>query len=79
MRGPKTKTWAGRLIQATGWEFVLEKKGILLCQFLLSASFGIRAVKLTFDGIDPRVEHVAMTLGCTRAGALALRPDRRLG
>lgn len=63
------QTGAGRAIQATGWNFVLEKKGIVLCQFLVSASFGIRAVKLTFDGIDPRVEHVAMTLGCTRAGA----------
>jgi len=63
------QTAAGRCIQATGWNFVLEKKGIVLCQLLVSTSFGIRAVKLTFDGIDPRVEHVAMTLGCTRAGA----------
>lgn len=63
------QTATGRAIQATGWNFVLEKKGIVLCQFLVSASFGIRAVKLTFDGIDPRIEHVAMTLGCTRAGA----------
>ena len=47
------QTGRAALIQATGWEFVLEKKGIVLCQFLVSASFGIRAVKLTFDGIDP--------------------------
>jgi molybdate transport system permease protein len=63
------RTDAGRAIQSTGWKFVLEQKGIVLCQFLVSASFGIRAVKLTFDGIHPRIEHVAMTLGCTRTGA----------
>lgn len=59
----------GSSIRATGLEFAFRHEGIVLCQFLVSASFGIRAVKLTFDGIDPRIEHVAMTLGCTRAGA----------
>ena len=59
----------GSWIRAAGLEFAFQHQGIVLCQFLVSASFGIRAVKLTFDGIDPRVEHVAMTLGCTRAGA----------
>jgi molybdate transport system permease protein len=63
------QTSAGRWIEGTGVKFVFEQKGIILCQFLVSASFGIRAIKLTFDGIDPRVEHVAMTLGCSRAGA----------
>jgi molybdate transport system permease protein len=59
----------GGWIHRLGLEFAFQPKGIVLCQFLVSASFGIRAVKLTFDGIDPRIEHVAMTLGCTRAGA----------
>ncbi len=59
----------GGWIRAAGLEFAFRHQGIVLCQFLVSASFGIRAVKLTFDGIDPRIEHVAMTLGCTRAGA----------
>jgi len=63
------QTGVGRWIEGVGLKFVFERKGIVLCQFLVSASFGIRAVKLTFDGIDPRVEHVAMTLGCTPAGA----------
>ena len=63
------QTPMGRWIHSTGLEFAFQRKGIILCQFLVSASFGIRAVKLTFDGIDPRIEHVAMTLGCTRAGA----------
>ena len=62
-------SFVGVLIREAGLQFAFRAQGIVLCQFLVSASFGIRAVKLTFDGIDPRVEHVAMTLGCTRAGA----------
>jgi molybdate transport system permease protein len=63
------QTPTGNFIEDTGLKFVFQQRGIVLCQFLVSASFGIRAVKLTFDGIDPRLEHVAMTLGSTRAGA----------
>ncbi len=63
------QTDAGRWIEAAGLKFVFQTKGIILCQLLVSASFGIRAVKLTFDGIDPRIEQVAMTLGCTHPGA----------
>jgi molybdate transport system permease protein len=63
------QTRTGRFIEDAGLEFVFQQKGIVLCQFLVAASFGIRAIKLTFDGIDPRLEHVAMTLGSTRAGA----------
>ena len=63
------QTGVGRWIEASGLEFVYQRKGIVLCQFLVSASFGIRAAKLSFDGVDPRVEHVALTLGCTRAQA----------
>ena len=63
------QTGLGHWIEERGMKFVFQRKGIILCQLLVSASFGIRAIKLTFDGIDPRIEHVAMTLGCTRAGA----------
>ncbi len=63
------QTPIGKWIEARGIEFVFQTKGIVLCQLLVSVSFGIRAIKLTFDGIDPRIEHVAMTLGSTRAGA----------
>ncbi len=60
------QTGVGRFIESSGLKFVFQRRGIVLCQFLVSASFGIRAMKLTFDGIDVRLEHVAMTLGCTR-------------
>lgn len=63
------QTPVGRWIEEEGLTFTFQKKGIVLCQLLVSTSFGIRALKLTFDGIDPRLEHVAMTLGYGRAGA----------
>jgi molybdate transport system permease protein len=63
------QTEVGRLIQRAGLEFVFQPSGIVLCQLLVSTSFGIRAMKLTFDGIDVRLEHVALTLGSSRVGA----------
>jgi len=65
------KAPVGQWIEGCGLEFFCQKKGIVLCQLLVSTSFGIRALKLTFDGIDARLEHVAMTLGYGRAGAFA--------
>ena len=41
----------------------------MLCQFFVAASYAIRSVKAAFDGIDPRLEHVSLTLGCTRASS----------
>ena len=49
--------------------FIYTRPGIVLAQFFCAVSFGVRAIKATFDGIDPRKEQVAMTLGCTRLGA----------
>ena len=63
------RTSVGLWIEDCGMKFVFQKKGIVLSQLLVSTSFGIRAIKLTFDGIDPRLEHVAMTLGYRRVGA----------
>ena len=43
--------------------------GIVLCQFLVSVSYCIRATKASFDAVDRRLEHVALSLGCSRWGA----------
>ncbi|MHC4571974.1 MAG: ABC transporter permease [Planctomycetota bacterium] len=60
----------GRWIQEnTGIEFVFQPKGIVLCQFLVSASFAIRSAKTAFDDVDQRFENVALTLGCTQGGS----------
>ena len=43
--------------------------GIVLCQFLVSVSYCIRAVKTAFDEIDKDYENIAMSLGCSKASS----------
>ena len=45
---------------------------IILAQFTVSCAFAVRTMRNTFEGIDPRQEEVAMTLGCGRSGAFWL-------
>jgi len=64
------RTSVGQWIESLpGLQFVYTPQGIVLCQFAVSASYGIRAAKSAFDGVDRRLEHLALTLGCTRPGA----------
>lgn len=53
-----------------GLKFSFQPAGIVLCQFVLSASFAIRSAKTAFDEVDRRLEDVALTLGCTQWGSL---------
>ena len=65
-----SQTILGRWIQEDlGLEFVFQAKGIVLCQFVVTASFAIRFAKTAFDEVDCRFENVALTLGCTRWGS----------
>ena len=65
-----SETGVGRWIQEDlGLEFVFHPRGIVLCQFVVSASFAIRSVKSAFDDVDRRLENVALTLGCTPWGS----------
>jgi molybdate transport system permease protein len=50
-------------------DWVYTTRGIVLAQFFIACSFGVRAVKATFDTIGFRHEEVARTLGCTRRQA----------
>ena len=59
----------GKWIEGNLLEFVFQPEGIVLCQFLVSASFAIRSAKIAFDDVDRRYENVALTLGCTRWGS----------
>jgi molybdate transport system permease protein len=63
------QTGLGRWLGDRGIEFAFQPKGIVLCQFVVSASFAIRTVKNTFDEIDRRLEEVALTLGYTQWGS----------
>jgi molybdate transport system permease protein len=42
---------------------------VILAQFAVSCAFAVRTMRVTFDQINPRVEDVARTLGCTRGQA----------
>ena len=65
-----SQTSPGKWIQEDlGIEFVFQPIGIVLCQFVTSASFAIRSAKTAFDDVDRRYENVALTLGCTQFGS----------
>jgi len=60
----------GHEISDDGSTWVYTTRGIVLAQFFVACSFGVRAVKAAFDTIGTRHEDVARTLGCTRRQAL---------
>ncbi len=60
------RTPLGQWIQHTSIEFVYTTAGIVLCQFMVAASYAIRAAKAAFDSTSVEQEHLALTLGCTR-------------
>ncbi len=63
------RTSVGLWLESVGLDFIYQRRGIVLAQFFVSVSFGIRAIKTTFDEVDKRQEEVALTLGCTRGQA----------
>lgn len=48
-----------------GFGLMYQAWGIPLAQFMVAAAFCIRSLKAAFDSINPRLEHVARTLGCS--------------
>jgi molybdate transport system permease protein len=62
-----SRTALGQYIEKDlGLEFVFQARGIVLCQFMVSASFAIRSSITSFSDVDRRYEQVALTLGCTQ-------------
>jgi len=59
------QTPVGDLLNRLGIEIVFTKAGIVMAQFLINVPFAIRIMHSTFEGINPRYEHVAKTLGHT--------------
>lgn len=57
---------SGKWLESKGLEFVYTRQGVVLAQFVVAAPFCVRALKAAFDNIDPRLEGVARTLGCSR-------------
>lgn len=62
-------TPAGKWIEDHIIPFVYTTQGIILAQFVPAASFCVRAMKAAYDGVDPRLEQVARTLGCNERQA----------
>ena len=64
------QTMTGRFIEEHIAPVVYTKTGIVVAQFFIASAFAIRALKATFDQINPRFEAVARSLGCTAWQAL---------
>ena len=54
---------------------------VVLAQFTVACAFAVRTMRVTFDQISPRLEKVALTLGCSRSQAfwMVLLPEARRG
>ena len=54
---------------------------VILAQFMVACAFAVRAMRVSFDQLDPRQEQVALTLGCNRSQAfwLVVLPEVRHG
>jgi len=58
-----TNTPVGVFIDTSILKFVFEVPGIILAQFSVISVLAVRLMKPVFDGIDPRYEKIARTLG----------------
>jgi len=63
-------TIIGEGLASIGLVFVFTPLGIIIAQFFVNMPFMLRVMRSTFEGISPRYEHVAKTLGCTDTQAL---------
>jgi molybdate transport system permease protein len=62
-------TTFGKALAEEGLVFVFTPLGIVIAQFFVNVPFMFRILRGTFQGINPRYEHVAKTLGCTEGQA----------
>ncbi len=59
----------GKGLAEAGIKFVFTPAGIVLAQFFVNMPFMFRVLRSTFQGINPRYEYIAHTLGSTEADA----------
>ena len=59
------QTRFGRILASCGLDFIFTVKGIVLAQIFVSLPYMISVLKTSFDSINPKIEFVARTLGCT--------------
>jgi molybdate transport system permease protein len=72
---------AAKLQERLGTRITYAVPSVIIAQFAVAAAFAVRTMRVTFDQISPRTEHVALTLGCSRAQAfwLVTLPQARRG
>jgi len=60
---------------------VFEIPAVIIAQFTVACAFAVRTMRVSFDQIPQRYEHVAMTLGCNRSRAfwMVILPQARFG
>lgn len=56
----------GRMLAQHGLKFVFTVKGIILAQFFVNIPYMVRILKSTIADINPRLEFVGRTLGCSQ-------------
>ena len=56
----------GRALSERGLQFVFTPAGIVMAQFFVNLPYMIKILKSAFYEIDPRLEFVARSCGCTR-------------
>ncbi|MDD2666291.1 MAG: ABC transporter permease [Methanocellales archaeon] len=59
----------GKSLAEMGLVFVFMPAGIIIAQFFVNVPYMFRILRGTFQGINPRYERVAKTLGCTESQA----------
>ncbi|WZL73880.1 ABC transporter permease [Clostridiaceae bacterium 35-E11] len=55
----------GHFLESLGLKFVFTVKGIILVQFFINVPYTVRIIKSTIQEINPRMEFISRTLGCT--------------
>lgn len=63
------QTSLGKFLANHGLKFVFTIKGIILAQFFVNVPYMIRVLRSTIRGINPQLEFVGRTLGCSRLQA----------
>ena len=56
----------GQALAAQGLNFIFSVKGIVLAQIFIITPYMVRILRSTFADINPRLEFVARTLGCSQ-------------
>lgn len=51
------------------YQIAFHVPAVIVAQFAVASAFAVRTLRAAFDAISPRVEQVALTLGCSRAQA----------